>query len=129
MLLFSDLSYRMKDNARAFFLVAIISTVAFSAIGSLFGMNSYLTKGVIEANPASFSYSTSPGMDEKEIEADVQLIEETLQQYDFAYKKESATLHYFLQREDEPEVLISPVSDYNKYATFYGETTIDVSDD
>ncbi|HLR70777.1 MAG TPA: FtsX-like permease family protein, partial [Pseudogracilibacillus sp.] len=33
MLLFSDLSYRMKDNARAFFMVAIISTVAFSAIG------------------------------------------------------------------------------------------------
>src|SRR5699024_6121474 len=35
MLLFSDLSYRMKDNARSFFMVAIISTVAFSAIGTL----------------------------------------------------------------------------------------------
>src|SRR5699024_12139683 len=37
LLLFSDLSYRMKDNARAFFIVAIISTVAFSAIGTLVG--------------------------------------------------------------------------------------------
>src|SRR5690625_7592166 len=35
MLLFSDLSYRMKDNARSFFMVAIISTVAFSAIGKI----------------------------------------------------------------------------------------------
>ena len=41
MLLFSDLSYRMKDNARAFFMVAIISTVAFSAIGTLVGLNSF----------------------------------------------------------------------------------------
>src|SRR5699024_7104595 len=41
MLLFSDLSYRMKDNARSFFIVAIISTVAFSAIGTLFSLNSF----------------------------------------------------------------------------------------
>src|SRR5690625_6765990 len=44
MLLFSDLSYRMKDNARAFFMVAIISTVAFSAIGTLVGLQSLLTR-------------------------------------------------------------------------------------
>src|SRR5699024_1592895 len=45
MILFSDLSFRMKDNARTFFMVAIISTVAFSAIGTLFGFQSYLTGG------------------------------------------------------------------------------------
>src|SRR5699024_1891382 len=32
MILLSDLSHRMKDNARSFFMVAIILTVAFSAI-------------------------------------------------------------------------------------------------
>src|SRR5699024_8738809 len=57
MLLFSDLSYRMKDNARAFFMVAIISTVAFSAIGTLVGLNSYLTSGLKSAHPISFVYS------------------------------------------------------------------------
>ncbi|MDR2833380.1 MAG: ABC transporter permease, partial [Streptococcaceae bacterium] len=36
LLLFSDLAFRMKDNARTFFLVSIISTVGFSAIGTLF---------------------------------------------------------------------------------------------
>src|SRR5699024_4163960 len=46
MLLFSDLAYRMKDNARAFFMVTIISTVAFSAIGTLVGLNSFLTNGI-----------------------------------------------------------------------------------
>src|SRR5690606_9333961 len=37
LVLFSDLSNRMKDNARTFFFVAIVSTVAFTAIGSLVG--------------------------------------------------------------------------------------------
>src|SRR5699024_9374957 len=37
LVLFSDLANRMKDNARTFFFVAIVSTVAFTAIGSLVG--------------------------------------------------------------------------------------------
>ena len=57
MLLFSDLSYRMKDNARTFFLVAMISTVAFSAIGTLYGFQSYLTKGIQQVNQYTFTYS------------------------------------------------------------------------
>lgn len=127
-LLFADLAYRMKDNAKAFFLVAIISTVAFSAIGSLFGMNSYLTKGIIEANPTSISYNVTSDMTDEEIEKDIQLIEETLEQNYLAYNKESTTLHYFLQGNDDREVLIVPVSEYNKYASFLGEKQIDVSD-
>lgn len=129
MLLFADLAYRMKDNARAFFLVTIISTVAFSAIGALFGLNSYLTKGIIEANPFSYSYNASIDMSEEKIEKDIRLIEETLQEYHLAYKKESTTLPYFLQKDFEREVLIVPISEYNKYATFVGEKPINVSDD
>lgn len=37
MLVYSDLGFRMKDNARSFFLVSVITTVAFAAIGSLTG--------------------------------------------------------------------------------------------
>ena len=37
MIVYSDLGFRMKDNARSFFLVAIITTVAFAAMGSLAG--------------------------------------------------------------------------------------------
>ncbi|WP_028593185.1 FtsX-like permease family protein [Paenibacillus assamensis] len=35
MLTISDLAYRMKDNARMFFMVCIVSTVAFCAVGTL----------------------------------------------------------------------------------------------
>ncbi len=44
MLLFFDLSFRMKDTPRTFFMVAIISTVAFSAISALYGFQSYSTR-------------------------------------------------------------------------------------
>ncbi|MBO0440901.1 ABC transporter permease [Candidatus Enterococcus ikei] len=42
MVVFSDLAFRMKDNARSFFLVSIISTVAFAAIGTLYGFQNMI---------------------------------------------------------------------------------------
>lgn len=56
----SDLAYRMKDNARMFFLVAIISTVAFCAIGTLVGMKSMFTAKITESVPA-FKYESYAG--------------------------------------------------------------------
>src|SRR5699024_3508914 len=81
MVLLSDLSFRMKDNARTFFMVAIISTVAFSAIGSLYGFQSYITRGFVEVTPFTFSYE--PGKDETDdaIQKNVHTIEDTLDQY------------------------------------------------
>src|SRR5690625_4429623 len=126
MLLFSDLSYRMKDNARSFFIVAIISTVAFSAIGTLFSLNSYLTKGIIEANPTSYSFYQSDDMDETELKEHLEFIEGTLDDNDISYEKENVILHYFEQEEDAPAVLIATATDYNKYAQLLGEKQIEV---
>lgn len=65
----------MKDNARTFFLVAIISTVAFSAIGTLFGFHSYLMKGLKDANPYSVVYDSVEDEDvQKQISAIDQII-------------------------------------------------------
>src|SRR5699024_11268717 len=50
MILLSDLVYRMKYNARTFFMVAIISNVAFSAIGTLIGFKMYITEGIKEVS-------------------------------------------------------------------------------
>lgn len=56
MVVFSDLAFRMKDNARSFFLVSIISTVAFAAIGTLYGFNNMILKSINE-NPYEFEMS------------------------------------------------------------------------
>lgn len=52
---FSSLAYRLNDNARMFFMVTIVSTVAFCAVGTLASMN-VMNKEFRENYPAAISY-------------------------------------------------------------------------
>ncbi|MFJ6415067.1 FtsX-like permease family protein [Terribacillus saccharophilus] len=121
MLLFGDLSFRMKDNARTFFMVAIISTVAFSAIGSLYGFQSYLTKGIKEINPYTYTYS--PFLDDSEeiIEQDIQQINSIIDEEKIDTEMEEAELAYFDTTTEESSVLIVKASDYNRFAALISE--------
>lgn len=56
MIVFSDLAFRMKENARSFFLVSIISTVAFVAIGTLQGFQ-ILTTQALATQTADITYT------------------------------------------------------------------------
>lgn len=114
MLLFSDLSYRMKDNARSFFMVAIISTVAFSAIGTLVGLNSYLTEGLKTAHPISFVYSGEN--DNKDA------FEEIFSNYDLITEQAEIDLTYYDQKGET--VLITTPHTYNAFARLIGEQDI-----
>ncbi|MFT4416135.1 ABC transporter permease [Fredinandcohnia humi] len=51
----SNLAYRLKDNARMFFMVTIVSTVAFCAVGSLASTTVLTEQSQIEF-PAEISY-------------------------------------------------------------------------
>ncbi|XEC96024.1 FtsX-like permease family protein [Paenibacillus tarimensis] len=121
MILFSDLSYRMKDNARTFFLVAVISTVAFSAIGTLYGFQTMLTAVTKASNPNTFTYYANANE-----EQNVALINETLQEEHINTDKAHAVLRYFELGNDR--VLIAKQSDYNRFAELIGERTIQVKD-
>ncbi|PAE14723.1 hypothetical protein CHH91_17720 [Virgibacillus sp. 7505] len=120
-LLFADLSFRMKDNARTFFMVAIISTVAFSAIGSLYGFQSYLTKGIKEVNPYTYTYS--PFLDESDevIEQDMQQIDGILEEKKINADMEFADLTFYDTSLEESTVLIVKASDYNRFAALIDE--------
>ncbi len=59
LVVFSDLAFRMKDNSRSFFLVAIISTVAFAAIGTLYGVQNLLLQSY-ESEPYEFQVIAEP---------------------------------------------------------------------
>lgn len=122
MLLFSDLAYRMKDNARSFFMVAIISTVAFSAIGTLVGLNSFLTEGLKKGNPVSFIYPY-----QTEESHHVKEIEQTFEQYGITYHKADVELAYFKQKDES--ILITTHEAYNMFANLIGEEEITVKDD
>ncbi|MDF1507965.1 ABC transporter permease [Robertmurraya sp. DFI.2.37] len=121
MLLFSDLSFRMKDNARTFFMVSIISTVAFSAIGTLYGFQSYLTKGVKEVNPYTVTYSPNKDDSKEAIENDIQKINSILEEEKIAARMESQELNYFTTPLSSNGVLIAKASDYNRFAALIGE--------
>ncbi|GAB2535313.1 ABC transporter permease [Gracilibacillus alcaliphilus] len=123
MILLSDLSFRMKDNARTFFLVAIISTVAFCAIGSLYGFQSYLTAGTKEQTPYTITYTDA----ENGGEANASLIEETLEAEQLEADGERIELRYY-EKSDQSLVLIAKQSDYNRFAALLSQETIHVSD-
>lgn len=121
MLLLSDLSHRMKDNARSFFMVAVISTVAFSAIGTLVGLNSYLTEGIRSVNPFSFDYFMTDDRDELE------QINETFKKYNLKTKGANIELTRFEQ--DGHSVVITTPKQYNTYAELIGEAKIELHGD
>lgn len=121
MILFSDLAYRMKDNARTFFLVAIISTVAFSAIGTLFGFQAFLTADLKAANPNTFTIYDADN--EKQT---VALINETLQKEHIQANHEQTVLRYFEIGNDR--IMIASASDFNRFAELIGEDKVQVKD-
>lgn len=120
MLLFSDLSFRMKDNARTFFLVAIISTVAFSAIGTLFGFHSYLMKGLKDANPYSVVYES---VEDEDVQKQISAIDQIIADENVTANKEVVEMNYFEIGIDYP-VLIVKESDYNRFAKLLNEKEI-----
>lgn len=128
MILLSDLSFRMKDNARTFFMVAIISTVAFSAIGTLFGFQTYLTGGMKEANPYTFTYNDYGDLDdsdltEEQVNQDIDTINQLLEQRKIKAKQATIEMKYFTTGKDE-QTFIASESMYNAYADLLGKNKI-----
>ncbi|WLV24436.1 ABC transporter permease [Aciduricibacillus chroicocephali] len=124
MILFSDLSFRMKDNARSFFMVAIISTVAFSAIGALFGTYSYLTKGVREANPFTYQFFN---FDEKsDFEQDIRYASRVMQKDGIEADGTMLRDNTYPLKGDDEGVLVVKASDYNKAARLIGEKPLEI---
>lgn len=83
MITLSDLAYRMRDNARMFFIVTIISTVAFSAIGTLVGLSSMM-RGAMD-QPYAFNYHSNQGNANES--QHVRFIDQTLKKYNVSSQK------------------------------------------
>ncbi|MEK4060285.1 MULTISPECIES: ABC transporter permease [Paenibacillus] len=126
MLLFSDLSYRMKDNARSFFLVAIISTVSFSAIGALYGFQSMLNGALTKENPYLFTYLAADG-DSKE-QAHVKLIDQSLSESKVTAEKTLLELNYYNTAEGNQTLTLVKQAEYNHLAELLGIKPIKLSD-
>lgn len=85
----SSLAYRLKDNARMFFMVTIVSTVAFCAVGTLASMN-IMNKQFKDDYPAAISYTA---MDDQPVQQqNLQQIKTELNNKGIPYTTSSAVI-------------------------------------
>lgn len=107
----SDLAYRMKDNARMFFLVAIISTVAFTAIGTLVGLKAVFTNMSTSGSPV-MRYESHSG---NKLEAKhAELIEQSLNKAGISYEAVVFPAKFVEDAKTEKSYQVISVSNYNQ---------------
>ncbi len=116
MVVLSDLAFRMKDNARSFFLVSVISTVAFAAIGTLYGVNEMIFKG-ISSVPYELTLSDSTNPENQEMK---QFATKTFQEKNIQFDEVE-----YPQFTTNEGIRLIQASEYNKLAKMIDEPTID----
>lgn len=131
----SDLAYWMRDNARMLFLVTIILTSTFVAMGVVLAYNQEIEG---QLPPYGFSYYAEPGV--KPGKEQLGMIEGELDKRKLEYKKIQALFPYYIVAEkskgkdvtlntldltqydssdpayDGEEMLMIRLSDYNRFA-------------
>lgn len=119
----SDLAYRMKDNARMFFMVCIVSTVAFCAVGTLasFGV---MDKEMELNMPFAIGYSAA----NQHTEANLQLdsLESQLKEKNIDYSKVTTPFLIDQSKQSGSDVKIVSVSEYNKMAQLLNMETLNL---
>ncbi|HDR7471282.1 ABC transporter permease [Bacillus toyonensis] len=111
LLVISELAFRMKDNARTFFIVTIISAVSFTAIGVCTAIaNPELAKS---ATPYAFTYRSDKGNTQEK--SHIEEIKKQLKESGFYYKLVATKF----KRAQNGLMLIN-ISTYNEYAKKLG---------
>lgn len=114
----SDLVYQLKDNARMFFMVTIISTVAFTAVGTCMGLgNSSMAES---KSPFAFTYQSHNNNHlEKE---HLKKIESELHDGEFNFKQVTYSIKQIRDTLYNNNILstVIKLSDYNKLAKAFG---------
>lgn len=114
----SDLVYQLKDNAKMFFMVTIISAVAFTAVGTCMGLgNSSMAES---DSPFAFSYqSYNNNHLEKE---HLKKIKSELNDGEFNFKQVTYSIKQIPDTLYNSNVLsnVIKLTDYNKLAKVFG---------
>lgn len=122
MVTIASLTYRLKDNARMFFMVTIVSTVAFCAVGTLASMNVMNKQFEIEY-PAEISYIA---LDDKEVHQDqLRQIEGELKTRGIDYSTNQVPIKFVeVASSSDPyaskQLVVVAFSDYKDIATSAG---------
>lgn len=112
----SEMSYKIKDNARMLFLVTVVVALASMSTGFVLAMQQSI-KSVYLDNPYALSYSYYNNDDETKVQDVLTLIENRLQTEGLEYKRaEVGTIYYRLSANGEDSLHIMPQSQYDRLA-------------
>lgn len=127
MLWVSNLLYRIKDNTRMFFLITITSTVALSAIGSVYAYWRDKEHQINRDFPQAFFISdTYKNKDEVDLKAD--FIENSLKAQGISYTKVSDEIKFVIPDGGTEEVVIINEACYKRLASILALNTISFKD-
>ncbi|MDQ0178569.1 FtsX-like permease family protein [Bacillus chungangensis] len=115
----SDLAYRMKDNARMYFLVAIVSTVTICALGTFAGFQEAMIQMTKDEDPFVINYTSYK--DNLHEEKHIAQIETALKEKGLEYTKLEARKVVFLTDANKDRTYgIIPLSEFNRFSTALG---------
>ncbi|WP_053372051.1 ABC transporter permease [Paenibacillus sp. FJAT-27812] len=133
MIVFAQLGYKIKDNARILFTVSILSAVIMTALGTVYIMQIGSKQGMLENSPFSLAYSEN-GLNTHEV-IDPAELKRVVAEDGFQIVKEAKVAGVLINRfaigwgDDEPnekdsDALIISATDYNKLASLTGQPSI-----
>nr|WP_274600979.1 ABC transporter permease [Clostridium yunnanense] len=112
----SNLLYRIKDNTRMFFLITITSTVALSAVGSVYAYWRDKESQVDSSFPQAFFYSNVYDNKAK-VDMKTDFIEKLLKNENIHFNKVSGELKFVMPDDGKDEVVIISEDNYKKLAS------------
>ncbi|MFG1735671.1 ABC transporter permease [Paenibacillus sp. 843] len=112
----SEMSYKIKDNARMLFLVTVVVALASMSTGFVLAMQQSI-KSVYLDNPYALNYSYYSNADETKAQEELARIENRLQAEGLSYKRAGVeTIYYRLSANGEGSLHIMPQSYYDHLA-------------
>ncbi|MBH5319219.1 ABC transporter permease [Paenibacillus sp. GSMTC-2017] len=141
MLIFAQLGYKIRDNARILFVVSIMSAVIMTAMGTVYIMHIWTKQGIVETSPYTIGY-VEEGLHTHQV-MNPDEMRTILKKDNVAVKHEAKVIgiglkHYSVNFDDgttlgSPEdakyklnAMIISATDYNKLAALQGKQTLTV---
>lgn len=119
-----ELTYRIRDNSNMFFMIAIVSAVAFTAVGTIASVGNQ--EGLVKyGNPYAISY-TSFAENDKEKEH-LHLIEKKMENAGFADKKVTLNIKQSFNKETEESFDMISASMFNDAQQIFGGQKVNLS--
>lgn len=119
----SNLLYRIKDNTRMFFLITITSTVALSAIGSVYAYWRDKEDQINLNFPQAFFYSDTY-VNKAKVDLKVMFIENLLRNEGIEYNKVNEEIKFVIPNDEEEKVVLIKEEAYKKLASALGIKSI-----